>query len=73
MYCVFNRCDLDLDPMTFISELDLDMIKTYYILSSCDLDLDPMTLILELELDTIKIYQYTKDEVPNSMHLKVMA
>ena len=32
-----------------------------------------MTLILELDLDTIKIYQYTKDEVPNSRHLKVIA
>ena len=25
----FGCCDLDLDPMTFISELDLDMVVTY--------------------------------------------
>ena len=25
----FGCCDLDLDPMTFISELDLDMVVSY--------------------------------------------
>ena len=25
----FGFCDLDLDPMTFTSELDLDMVVTY--------------------------------------------
>ena len=25
----FGCCDLNLDPMTFISELDLDMVVTY--------------------------------------------
>ena len=25
----FGCCDLDLDPMTFILELDLDMVVTY--------------------------------------------
>ena len=25
----FHSCDLDLDPMTFIYELDLDIIETY--------------------------------------------
>ena len=25
----FGCCDLDLDPMTFTSELDLDMVVTY--------------------------------------------
>ena len=25
----FGCCDFDLDPMTFISKLDLDMIVTY--------------------------------------------
>ena len=25
----FGRCDLALDPMTFTSELDLDMVVTY--------------------------------------------
>ena len=26
----FGCCDLDLDPMAFISELDLDMVVTYF-------------------------------------------
>ena len=32
-YCIklelFRYCDLELDPMTFISELDLDVVVTY--------------------------------------------
>jgi len=29
VYCVFRLCDLDLDPMTLIYELDLDIPKTH--------------------------------------------
>ena len=45
----FYFYDLELDPMTFVLKLDLDMVvREVY-----DLELDPMTFVLKLDLDMV--------------------
>ena len=65
-YETFGCCDLELDPITFTSESDLDMLKLgqwvkqfkrYHpqkiklTFGCCDFALDPVTFTSELDLD----------------------